>query len=44
MLDEERKLDHLKNGFTQFVPDNENHNTLDVKLPSMGCALLLVQS
>ena len=46
MMDEEHKLDHLKNGFTQFVADNENHDTdtLDVKVPSMGWALLLVQS
>ena len=26
-MDEEHKLDHLKDGFTQFVADNVDHNT-----------------
>ena len=40
------KLDHLKNEFMSFVAENVDHNidTLDVKVPSMGWALLLVQS
>ena len=40
------KLDHLKNEFMPFVAENVDHNndTLDVKVPSMGWALLLVQS
>ena len=45
-MDEDDKLKHLKIGFTQFLTDNVDHNTdtLDVKVPSMGWALLLVQS
>ena len=26
-MDEDHKLDHLKDGFTQFVADNVGHNT-----------------
>ena len=26
-MDEDHKLDHLKDGFTQFVADNVDHNT-----------------
>ena len=45
-MNEDLKLDHLKNGFMQFVADNMDHktDTLDVKSPSMGWILLLVQS
>ena len=45
-MDEDDKLKHLKIGFTQFLADNVDHitDTLDVKAPSMGWALLRVQS
>ena len=45
-MDEHHKLDHLKNGFTEFVADNMEHNinTMDVNVPSMRWGLLLVQS
>ena len=34
-MDEDYKLDHVKNGFTQFAADNVDHNTdtMDVKVP-----------
>ena len=45
-MDEDHKLDHRKNRFTQFVADNVeyNINTMDVKVLSMGWALWFVQS
>ena len=45
-MDEDNKLDHRKNRFTQFVADNVEHNinTMDVKVLSMGWALWFVQS
>ena len=47
LMDEEHKLDHLKDGFTQFVADNADHNTetLDSKgtlhgLGIIACSIL----
>ena len=39
-MDQYDKLDHLKNGFMV----DHNTDTLDVKVPSIGWKLLLVQS
>ena len=41
-MDEDHKLDHLKNWFMQFVADNVEHNTDNVKVSSMRWALFLV--
>ena len=46
-MDEDHKLDHIKDGFTQFVADNVDHNTDTLNGKNtffMGWALLLVQS
>ena len=46
-MDEDHKLDRVKDGFRQFVADKVDHNTdsLDGKdIFSMGLALFLVQS
>ena len=45
-MDEDHKLDHLPNRFTQVVAGNVEHNTnaVDVKVPCKGWVLLLVQS
>ena len=44
-MDEDHKLDHLINNFIQFLADNMEHNTdtIDIKVLSIGWALLLVQ-
>ena len=44
-MDEDHNLAHLKYEFTQFVANNVGYNTdtMDVKVPSVGWALLLVQ-
>ena len=36
-MDKNHELDHLKDGFTEFVADNVGHHidTLDGKVPSM---------
>ena len=43
---DEGRLGQIKNRFTQFVAGNleHNNNTMDVNVPSVKWALLLVQS
>ena len=42
LMDENHKLDHLKDGFTQFVVDNADHNTdtLDSKGTFHGMGII----
>ena len=44
-MDEDHKLDHIKDAITQFVVDNVDYNidTLDGK-GTMGCTLLIFRS
>ena len=46
-MDEDHKLNHVKDGFTQFVADKVDHITDSLyskDIFSMGLALFLVQS